>query len=187
MNKKSIKIDYDKAFSVGAKLLSSKKYYEQKTGLFILIGIQSGLRSIDILELNKSRIEQKSNGSLIHYTANKTKKEGTAFVGSIVSDAIKECNTDSLFYNEKVGTHFSHTWINRRLKQVFESDYKKAIKQNKTLSVHSLRKTAGTKLYNAFGVETARKLLQHSNYSTTVSYIEETEAEHLNKLESLFS
>jgi len=187
MNKKSVKLEYETAYKVGVKLLNSKKYYDQKTGLFILIGIQTGLRSIDILELNKKNIEFKNNGAVIHYIANKTKKAGTVFVGSIVADGILQSETEAIFHNDKVGSHFSHTWINRRLKDVFKSDYNKAIKQNRTLSVHSLRKTAGSYLYSEHGVETARKLLQHTSYATTVSYLEESEAEHLDKLQNLFS
>ena len=61
------------------------------------------------------------------------------------------------------------------------------IKQNMTLGVHSLRKTSGSYIYNKYGVETARELLQHSGYSVTVSYLKETRENHLNKLENLFA
>ena len=187
MNKESLKLDYNKSYLKGVKLLDSKKYYEHKVGLFILIGIQTGLRSIDILTLNKSTIEFKSNGALINYTANKTNKKGVVFVDSKISSAIQETKTDDIFFNESMGVPFSHTWINRRLKTVFASEYKTAIKQGLTLGVHSLRKTAGSYIYNRYGVETARELLQHSGYSVTVSYLKESQKEHLNKLENLFA
>ena len=187
MNKESLKLDYDKAYQKGIKLLDSKKYYEHKTGLFILIGIQTGLRSIDILTLDKKKIEFKDNGAIINYTAQKTNKKGRAFVDSKIALAIKETANNKIFYNEQVGVPFSHTWINRRLKSVFSKEYNNALKQGLTLGVHSLRKTAGSYIYNNYGVETAREQLQHSGYSITKAYLKETKEEHLNKLESLFS
>ena len=187
MNKESLKLDYDNAYSKGVKLLDSDKYYDNKVGMFILIGIQTGLRSIDILTLNKSQIEFKTNGAIINYAAKKTGKKGRAFVDTIISKAIQETKTDDIFFNEMVGVPFSHTWINRRLKSVFPNDYKNAIKQGLTLGVHSLRKTNGSYIYNNYGVETAREMLQHSGYNVTVSYLRETKENHLNKLEKLFA
>lgn len=81
---------------------------------------------------------------------------------------------------------FSHTWINRRIKSVFPKEYNNALKQGLTIGVHSLRKTAGSYIYNNYGVETAREILQHNGYSVTKTYLRETKQEHLNKLESLF-
>ena len=86
-----------------------------------------------------------------------------------------------------MGVQFTHTWINRRLKTVFAAEYKSAIKQGLTLGVHSLRKTSGSYIYNKYGVETAREVLQHSGYNVTVAYLKETKENHLNKLESLFA
>lgn len=187
MNKESLKLDYSKAYLKGAKLLESKKYYDNKVGLFILIGIQTGLRSIDILSLNKNQIEFKDNGAIINYKAKKTGKKGRAFVDSKISNAIKQNQSEEIFYNDLMKVPFSHTWINRRLKTVFSEDYKRAIKQGLTLGVHSLRKTNGSYIYNKYGVETAREMLQHSGYSVTVAYLKESKEEHLTKLENLFS
>ena len=187
MNKESLKLDYNKAYLKGVKLLESKKYYDTKVGLFILIGIQTGLRSIDLLNLNKSQIEFKNNGAVINYTAKKTDKNGQAFIDTKISNAIKSINRDEVFFNEIMNVPFSHTWINRRLKTIFASEYKSAIKQGMTLGVHSLRKTSGSYIYNKYGVETARELLQHSGYNVTVAYLKETKENHLNKLENLFA
>jgi integrase len=187
MNKESLKLDYNKAYLKGVKLLESKKYYDTKVGLFILIGIQTGLRSIDLLNLNKSQIEFKNNGAVINYTAKKTDKSGQAFIDTKISNAIKNTNRDDVFFNEIMNVPFSHTWINRRLKTIFASEYKSAIKQGMTLGVHSLRKTSGSYIYNKYGVETARELLQHSGYNVTVAYLKETKENHLNKLENLFA
>jgi len=186
MNKESLKLDYNKAYLKGVKLLESKKYYDVKVGLFILIGIQTGLRSIDLLHLNKSQIEFKDNGAVINYTAHKTGKDGQAFVDTKISKAIQSINRDEVFFNELMGGLFTHTWINRRLKTVFASEYKSAMKQGLTLGVHSLRKTSGSYIYNKYGVETAREVLQHSGYNVTVAYLKETKENHLNKLENLF-
>jgi len=187
MNKESVKLDYNKAYQTGIKLLNSKKYYEHKTGLFILIGIQTGLRSTDILTLDKKKIEFKNNGAIINYTAQKTKKKGRVFVDSKISSAIKKTANNKVFHNEQVGVPFSHTWINRRLKSVFAKEYNNALKQGLTLSVHSLRKTAGSYIYNNYGVEAAREILQHSGYSITKAYLKESKEVHLSKLEALFS
>ena len=187
MNKESLKLDYDKAYQTGIKLLDSKNYYEHKTGLFILIGIQTGLRSIDILNLEKSKIEFKNNGAIINYTAQKTNKKGRVFVDGKIASAIKQTANNKVFYNEQMSVHFSHTWINRRIKSVFSKEYNNALKQGLTIGVHSLRKTAGSYIYNNYGVETAREILQHSGYSVTKTYLRETKQEHLNKLESLFA
>jgi len=187
MNKESLKLEYNKAYLMGVKLLESKKYYDTKVGLFILIGIQTGLRSFDLLNLNKNQIEFKNNGAVINYTAKKTGKSGQAFIDHKISNAIQQIESDKIFFNEIMNVPFSHTWINRRLKTVFASEYKSAIKQGMTLGVHSLRKTSGSYIYNKYGVETARELLQHSGYSVTVSYLKETRENHLNKLEILFA
>ena len=187
MNKESLKLDYDKAYKEGLKLLDSKKYYDHKTGLFILIGIQTGLRSIDILNLNKDKIEFKDNGAVINYTAQKTNKKGQAFVDGRISEAIKQTANNKVFYNEQMNVPFSHTWINRRIKSVFPKEYNNALKQGLTIGVHSLRKTAGSYIYKNYGVETAREILQHSGYAVTKTYLRETKQEHLNKLQSLFA
>lgn len=187
MNKESLKLDYDKAYGKGVKLLESKKYYDVKVGLFILIGIQTGLRSIDLLNLNKSQIEFKDNGAVLNYTAHKTGKDGQAFFDTTISNAIQSINRDEIFFNELMKVQFSHTWINRRLKAVFATEYKSAIKQGLTRNVHSLRKTSGSYIYSKYGVETAREVLQHSGYNVTVAYLKETKENHLNKLENLFA
>ena len=62
--------------------------------------------------------------------------------------------------------------INRILKSIFYKQHSIAQKQGSVISVHSLRKTAGTYVYNNKGLEVARSFLQHENYDMTKKYLE---------------
>ena len=186
MNSKSVFLDYTKTQITALNLLNGN-YFENKVGLFILIGLQTGLRSVDILKLNKLDFEKTEKGAKLNFIANKTKKEGVLFISSLVYDEVIKCNNDFIFFNSENKTHFSHTWINRRLKQLFENEYIKACNKGKTISVHSLRKTAGKNVYKNFGIESARKFLQHRSYDTTKLYLEIDNDELIENLTLLHS
>jgi len=191
MNTKSVKLDYDTAYSKGLILSRSKDFYKKRLGLFILIGIQSGLRSKDILNIKKDMLEFEDEGMWIYFKAFKTKNVGRARIDNIIMEIVKEVMSETdqefLFFNENYGCLLTHPWISSNLKKQFKKEYGIARRLGLTVGVHSLRKTAGTYFYEKGGLEIARKLLQHAKYSTTKTYIEESTDSFEQKVKAIIS
>lgn len=187
MNAKSMKLDYKEVKNKTNELLLDKDYNKNMAGLFILIGINTGLRSSDILTLTKSNFILQDKKTYLTYTANKTKKRQTIYVSELIYNKCMGMPTNDIFLNKNRNSIYTHTWINRILKSIFDKQHTNAKKQGKVISVHSLRKTAGTYVYNNKGLEVARTFLQHENYDTTKKYLELDKMELLNITEELFS
>jgi integrase len=187
MNAKSMKLDYKEVKNVSNELLLSNDYYKNMAGLFILIGINTGLRSIDILSLKKNNFILDGKNYLLTYEANKTGKKTTISISQLIYSKCMAMPTNEIFYNTKRNSMFTHTWINRILKSIFYKQHSIAQKQGSVISVHSLRKTAGTYVYNNKGLEVARSFLQHENYDMTKKYLEIDKMELIDITADLFA
>ena len=180
MNKSAIQLDYNEAKNTGYKLANENKLF----GLFILIGLETGLRSSDILKLKQSDFIECDNKHRIKFTAEKTKKRAIRPVSKYTYEMATSQPNETIFYNEKYGCRYSHIWASRNMKRYFKDYITKADLSDKNVSVHSLRKSAGAKVYQKFGIEGARDFLQHESYDTTKTYLQIEETELNNKIEN---
>ena len=173
MNKSAIQINYDEAKNVGYDLSSKGNIF----GLFILIGLETGLRSGDILNLRQDNFIQDDGRYFIKFRSQKAKKPAIRPVSRYVYDTAISQENEVLFYNGKYGCRYSDIWTGRNMKRYFPKYVTKAKGQDKNVSAHSLRKAAGSKVYQKYGIEGARDFLQHENYDTTKVYLQITQKE----------
>jgi len=136
--------------------------------LYCNIAMRTGLRSIDILEMKVSDIDfSNARFTLIE---KKTKKRVTApLPKSILSKIDKE--KTFVIWNEKYKTNVSTMTINRRLKNVFNT-------QN-NVSSHSIRKATAKRIYTKTGNDIIKAMifLNHSSPTMTKNYLGITQDE----------
>jgi integrase len=173
MNKSAIQLNYDEAKITGYELANEGYIF----GLFIIIGLETGLRSADILNLEKSNFISDGGKYLIKFTAQKNKKKAIRPISKYTFQKAMEQPKNIIFYNEKYKCKYSHIWTSRNMKQWFSNYIGKAKANDKNVSAHSLRKSAGCKVYQKYGIEGARDFLQHDSYDTTKNYLQITETE----------
>ena len=175
MNKTAISINYDEAKNVGFNLVEKDNIF----GLFILIGLETGLRSSDILNIKKTDFIKDDKKHFLKFTSQKTKKGAIRPISEYVYNKSIEltANNDILFHNDKYGCRYSDFWTGRNMKRHFPNYVIKAKANKKNVSAHSLRKSAGRKIYDKYGIEGARDFLQHENYDTTKYYLQIEEQE----------
>jgi len=171
-------INWTKADNLSKELIISHKKRERDLGVAIAIGIRTGLRKSDLMNL---RIANISEGK-IKGKASKTGKEFTHPLPEWLVNAIRNNQYLGNFYS----TTYSHIWLNRSIQRVFPTEYVRALKSGKTLGAHSLRKAFGLKLYEVYGVNAARQGLQHSDSATTARYLEIPAIEQEMKQAELF-
>lgn len=170
--KVSLALKYDNAYSVGTKLNSEG----DKIGLFILLGLETGMRCGDLLSLEKKNFYiddyQGEEYCFVSFKSQKTDDEGNYPVSQLIYNTVMSMDDDRIFYNSKRGNVYSFMWVNDNLRKHFKKELNKAMTKGKTISAHSIRKTAGRKVYENGGLEVARKFLQHQRYDTTKDYLE---------------
>jgi integrase len=181
-NLESKHLDYDKAETKGRLLIAK----EDQLGLFILIGLETGLRCGDILKLKKSDFFTENSKYFIRFTAQKTKKDAVRQLSELSFLTANNAINDRVFYNTKYGCQYSSMWSARGLKRVFKQENIEAKKQGLNISAHSLRKSSGLKVYESCGLETARDFLQHTSYDVTKAYLNVTTTELNEKLSRVF-
>lgn len=157
-------IDFDKATGSAKKLLKNKK--TELLGRYIIIAINTGLRSGDILQLKYEDLQKQ----FLRLTEQKTGKNKVVQLNDNILDIIPANATGSLFLTQK-GTAISIQHLNRQLKDIFS-------KESKTLNIssHSLRKSFGRRVfYNNNESEKAlvylMELFNHSSLSMTRKYL----------------
>jgi integrase len=157
-------IDFDKASNVASKLLKDSK--TELIGKYILIAMNTGLRSGDILQLTYEQLQLPS----ITITEGKTKKTKTIAINDAIRSIIPTGAVGSLFITQKGGT-ITIQHLNRLLKDVFA-------KESKTLNIssHSLRKSFGRRVFqNNNESEKAlvylSDLFNHSSIAVTRCYL----------------
>ncbi len=128
-------IDFDKASATASKLLKDPKTI--LIGRYIIIAINTGLRSGDILSLSFEQLQQPT----LVICEGKTKKTKTIALNDAIRSIIPTGAVGPLFITQKGGT-ITIQHLNKRLKDVFA-------KESKTLNIssHSLRKAFGRRVF----------------------------------------
>lgn len=172
-------IDFDRAYSVGNRLLSDDK--EKLIGLLVIVAINTGLRISDILRLKwedfsdgEFKITEKKTGKFRRISINENIKGALKILGEKVG------TTGYVFVSQK-GSVYSRQYLNRKLKTIFKHE---SIKHN--ISTHSLRKSFGRRVYqNNNESEKAlvylSEMFNHSSPSITRKYLG-IRAEELNNI-----
>lgn len=172
-------IPWTRADKVSKQLLNSSKKRERDLGLAIAIALRTGLRKTDLLSL---RIDNLRDNKIVG-RAGKTKKE---YSHPIPEWLVEEIHKNS-FMGSMYSRNYSHLWFNRSIQRVFPMEYARALKSGKTIGAHSLRKSFGYRLYEAYGVNAARQGLQHTDSATTARYLEIPSIEQEQKQAELFT
>jgi integrase len=131
--------------------------------LYCKIGMNTALRSSDILEMKVSNIDFKNR--VIRIKEKKTKKEN--IIPFNRPQILERINQEQKFvlWNPKYKTNVSLMTINRRLKIIFGSVYH--------ISSHSIRKSVANEVYINSGkdIYSVMKFLNHSSILVTQKYL----------------
>lgn len=134
---KSDTIQFEKAVFISNNLIGTKK---EVFGLFIMIGINTGLRGGDILSLTWANIL--SDNFVV--TEKKTSKNRTIQVNKQLREYINKLSmaqVGSVFVSQKKSV-YTIQQVNRILKGLFNES------KSSNISTHSLRKTFGRRVYD---------------------------------------
>lgn len=159
-------LDYDKTLNKAFKMLKDDK--TKSFGLFVICGINLGLRIDDLTKLSFEDLRSDS----ITITEGKTQKKRTLKVNDNIKRALESFDDDLRGYafTSQKGTPFSSQHINRLLKQHF-----KGVGDGK-VSSHSLRKCFGRRVWETNGESEKAlvylsQLFNHSSTSVTRIYL----------------
>jgi integrase len=131
--------------------------------LYCKIGMNTALRSSDILEMKVSNIDFKNK--VIRIKEKKTKKENIIpFNRPQILERINQ-KQKFVLWNDKYKTNVSLMTINRRLKTIFGSVFH--------ISSHSIRKSVANEVYLNSGkdIYSVMKFLNHSSILVTQKYL----------------
>ena len=167
MTKTTLAVNFDQ----GKKIAYQKIAANEDIGIFILLILETGLRVGDALSLSKNDFYKTGKDHYIKFTAQKTGKTAKRPVSKILYETVIKRDSEKVFYSPKTNSIYSKMWVGRKIKTCFLKEFKEAKKENKTISAHSLRKSAGQKVYEINGIEAARDFLQHQTYQTTKDYL----------------
>lgn len=160
-------INFDTATRKGKELLKEEK--TELIGLYILVSINTGLRTGDVLKLTWEQLR----GDMLNIYEGKTKKPRTIALNDEIKNAVNKVdrgNSGLVFISQK-NTVYSRQQINRKLKDVFSVEAKKH-----NISTHSLRKSFGRRVYeNHHESEKAlvylNELFNHTSIAITRRYL----------------
>lgn len=161
-------LNFDSTLNKAIKLIKTDRNY--KIGFLIVVGINTGLRISDILKLTFENLD----GDSISLIEKKTGKKRIIKLNDNIKKAytiIRERNTNNigLVFLTNQNTVYSRQYINRKLKEIFES-------KSLSISTHSLRKTFGRQVW-ANNNESFKALLylselfNHSSPAITKRYL----------------
>lgn len=168
-------IEWNDFISLITRLEKDKEY---KFCLLISVGVFTGLRISDLLNLKFSHL---LNGDVFVLTEKKTKKERSIKVNSTLRDIVSRIyvksgisNQDELIFLNKYGTKsIDKSYVNVKLKELF-SKYRIRVKGN--VSTHTFRKTLGRRVvevsnYSNESLILLMELFGHSNMGITKRYL----------------
>jgi integrase len=168
-------IEWNDFISLITRLENDKEY---KFCLLISIGVFTGLRISDLLNLRYSQI---LDGDIFTLTEKKTKKERSIKVNSTLKEIVQRVynksvvsNQDELIFLNKYGTKsIDKSYVNVKLKELF-SKYRIRVKGN--ISTHTFRKTLGRRVvevsnYSNESLVLLMELFGHSNMGITKRYL----------------
>ena len=174
-------IPFDLLEQVWIKMQSSTDRRDIHFALSLRLGICTGLRSKDLLDLRRFNLHRDdlTTRCYIEGKASKTGKVYKKPISQNLYDSLYENAVDNdeglLIHNN--GKAYQHGWLSRRIQRSFESEFKAAKLEGKrkgeriTIGAHSLRKTYGMMLYKEKGINAARIGLQHESLATTSKYL----------------
>jgi integrase len=168
-------IEWNDFISLITRLENDKEY---KFCLLISIGVFTGLRISDLLNLRFSQI---LDGDIFTLTEKKTKKDRSIKVNSTLKEIVQRIynksgisNQDELIFLNKYGTKsIDKSYVNVKLKELF-SKYRIRVKGN--ISTHTFRKTLGRRVvevsnYSNESLVLLMELFGHSNMGITKRYL----------------
>jgi integrase len=168
-------IEWNDFISLITRLENDREY---KFCLLISVGVFTGLRITDLLNLKFSQL---LNGDVFVLTEKKTKKERSIKVNSTLKEIVQRIynksgisNQDELIFLNKYGTKsIDKSYVNVKLKELF-SKYRIRVKGN--ISTHTFRKTLGRRVvevsnYSNESLVLLMELFGHSNMGITKRYL----------------
>ena len=168
-------IEWNDFISLITRLEKDKEY---KFCLLISVGVFTGLRISDLLNLKFSHL---LNGDVFVLTEKKTKKERSIKVNSTLKDIVQRIykksgisNLDEhIFLNKYQTKCIDRSYVNVKLKELFVK-YRIRVKGN--VSTHTFRKTLGRRVvevnnYSSESLVLLMELFGHSNMAITKRYL----------------
>ena len=193
----------DDLIGLGKELLKSEEHKTRALGLIIVLGVVTGLRLSDLLNLTSENFTRTTPEHPHTIYVPKQIKTGKPYFSPLSASVWKLFlsylegvpykkvkGENRLFLNPDTNKHYSFQWVNRKLKGLKE-DY--SFLRHKNFSSHSLRKTHAYAVYELYHYDLmkVKEVLQHRSIASTQHYlkIDETEREQLrsNVMNSLFN
>jgi integrase len=172
----SKRLNWDLVNTYSRELIDNKKNYNDfMLGIYLQIALRSALRGNDILKLKKSNFN--FNTGTCKLVTQKTNVPFSFALPDWLMKLIETIETEDVFHNKKYGCTYSIVWVNLRLKKRFG---------NAGVSSHSIRKSAGLKMYQNAGVNGASNFLTHKSLQHTRTYLELDELETLQLQKNVF-
>jgi len=182
-------LDWDQFKSLIGKLERDGEY---KYCLLVSIGVFTGLRISDLLQLRFSQFE---NADILTVQEKKTNKVRRIKINpdlKVLVNRVKGrmvgTNTESFIFLNRYGTKpIDRSWVNVNLKRIFKS-YGIAVEGN--VSSHMFRKTLGNRVlrlnnYSNESIVLLMELFGHSSVALTKRYLGIREREILDVYDSL--
>ncbi|NQU54992.1 MAG: tyrosine-type recombinase/integrase [Bacteroidetes bacterium] len=182
-------MDWDQFKSLISKL---ERDGENKYCLLISIGVFTGLRIGDLLQLRFSQFENTETFTIVETKTKKTRKIKINLDLSILLERIKKrlvlSNSNQFIFVNRYGTKpIDRSWVNVNLKRIFKK-YNIEIEGN--ISSHMFRKTLGNRVlklnnYSNESIVLLMELFGHSSMAITKKYLGIREREILDVYDSL--
>lgn len=159
-------LDFNFAKEMAKGLIKTDK--TKTIGLYIAIGIFTGLRFSDIIGL---KWEQFQNNDFT-IVEQKTKKQRTITISSDLRELITPAmQMDGFIFISQKGSLFTIQSVNRLLKSIFKNQL-----QTKNISSHTMRKTFGRRVWennnkSEAGLIALMDLFNHSSLGITKAYL----------------
>ena len=154
-----------------------RKYAERDTCISVIF-LHCGLRLSELVSLNVSDFNVSENGTRTVRVVGKGNKERTIYLNDAVLSSLSAwlkvrasyanlIDRDALFISERTGKRLS----NRQVQKIISQELNMAGLGNRGFSVHKLRHTAATLLYDSGAdILQLKEILGHENISTTEIY-----------------
>lgn len=182
-------MDWDQFKSLISKLERDKDY---KYCLLISIGVFTGLRISDLLQIRFSQFE---NTDILTIQEQKTKKTRRIKINPDLKTIVERIkgrmvvtDTDQFIFLNRYGTKpIDKSWVNVELKRIFK---KYGIELEGNVSSHMFRKTLGNRVlklnnYSNESIVLLMELFGHSSVALTKRYLGIREKEISNVYDSL--
>ena len=182
-------MDWDQFKSLISKL---ERDGENKYCLLISIGVFTGLRIGDLLQLRFSQFETGETFTIVEKKTKKTRKikinQDLKFILMRIKEKMSIADSNQFIFINRYGTKpIDRSWINVNLKRIFK---KYNIELEGNISSHMFRKTLGNRVlrlnnYSNESIVLLMELFGHSSMTITKKYLGLREREILEVYDSL--